>query len=177
MIATRNGELPIEDLNIGDTLITANGRETFVKWVGRQTVVKVFSGPRAAMVRISAGTLGTHTDLIVTGDHGMIVDGCVINASALVNGHSITWVPFAELPERFTIYHVETEAHDVILANGAASETYLDVPGRQAFDNYQEYLDLYGDERAIAENPLPRISSRRLLPQKIQKMLGAGVAA
>ncbi len=46
LIATRNGELPIEDLNIGDTLITANGRETFVKWVGRQTVVKVFSGPR-----------------------------------------------------------------------------------------------------------------------------------
>ena len=129
------------------------------------------------MVRIKAGALGNHSDLYLTGDHGMIIDGLVINASALVNGHSINWVPMAETPNRYTVYHVETENHDVIVANGAASETYLDMPGRKVFENFQEYLDLYGAERLICENPMPRISSARLVPESIKNRLSLVSAA
>ena len=49
-------------------------------------------------------------------------NGCTlfcVNASALVNGNTITWLDWKALGEIFTYYHVETEAHDVILANGA----------------------------------------------------------
>ncbi|MEL7117664.1 MAG: hypothetical protein AAGP08_19105, partial [Pseudomonadota bacterium] len=59
--------------------------------------------------------------------------------------------------------------HDVILANGAASETYLDMPGRRAFDNYQEYIDLNGAEDPIRENPMPRIAAPRLVPSAIRR--------
>ncbi len=171
-IATPKGERPVEDLDIGETVLTADGRAVPVRWVGRQTIVKLFAGQFAQLVRISAGALGNHTDLLVTGDHGMVLDGYVINASALINRTTIDWVPLDELPSRFAVYHVETEAHDVILANGAASESYLDMPGRSVFDNFQEYLDLYGGEQSIPEMPTPRITSRRLLPEAIRARLG-----
>ncbi len=113
-----------------------------------------------------------HSDQTVTADHGMVIEGLVINASALVNGTTIDWVPMAELPDRVTYYHVETENHDVILADGALAETYVDIPGRMAFDNYGEYIAVYGAERIVPEITMPRITSARLLPEAIKARLG-----
>jgi len=53
----------------------------------------------------------------------------VINASALVNGTTIDFVPMAELDSSFTVYHIETEAHDVIQARPAILEKSLQVTG------------------------------------------------
>ncbi|KMW58760.1 hypothetical protein AIOL_003740 [Candidatus Rhodobacter oscarellae] len=113
-----------------------------------------------------------HSDLTVTADHGIVIDGYVINAAALVNGSSIDWIPAAALERSFAVYHIETEAHDVILANGAPAETFVDAATRSHFDNYQEYVDLYGADRLIPEINRPRISSRRLLPEAIKSRLG-----
>ncbi|WP_240661736.1 Hint domain-containing protein, partial [Nioella ostreopsis] len=38
LIATAAGEVPVEDLRIGDSVTTAEGRAVSVKWIGRQTV-------------------------------------------------------------------------------------------------------------------------------------------
>ena len=180
LIATPDGACVVEDLRIGQKITTADGASTRVKWIGRQTRSKLFSGPRMQPVRIRAGALGgglPFADLTVTGDHGMILDSLVINASALVNGATIDWVPLADLPDRVTYYHVETEAHEVILANGAASETYVDIPSRAGFDNYAEYLDLYGEDSMVEEMHRLRISSQRLVPQAIRTRLGIAGAA
>jgi len=166
LIASPSGEAKVETLQIGDKILTADGRAIPVKWLAHQTIVTRFYGPRAEPVRITKGALGNglpHSDLTVTGDHGMALNGYMINASALVNGDTIHWVPMAALPERFTVYHVETEAHDIILANGAPTETYLDIADRQGFDNYAEYQAIYGAEPLIQELPLPRIASQRML--------------
>lgn len=174
-IATPDGETSVEALAIGDKVRSATGENVSVKWIGRQTVRKLFSGPRMQPVRISAGALGAGlplSDLTVTADHGMVIDGFVINAAALVNGSTIDFVPMAELPDQVTYYHIETEHHDVILANGAPAETFVDMPGRKGFDNYQEYLDLYGAERLVPDMGRPRISSQRLLPGSIKARLG-----
>ncbi|MEY8842593.1 hypothetical protein AB9K41_26480, partial [Cribrihabitans sp. XS_ASV171] len=74
-------------------------------------------------------------------------------------------------------YHVETEDHDVILANGAPAETYVDYIQRRAFDNYAEYLELYDEERTIPEMPLPRISAARLVPGGIRARLARDLVA
>lgn len=175
LIETPAGARAVEALAIGDLVVAADGRSVPVKWIGRQTLNKFRHGAHRQPVRIRAGALGDgipHADLTVTADHGMVMDGFVINASALVNGTTIDWVPSAELPDNFTVYHIETDAHDVILANGAPSETYIDYAGRRAFDNYQDYLDLYGAERIIPEMPAPRISARRHVPAEIRQRLG-----
>ncbi|TNF23183.1 MAG: Hint domain-containing protein [Rhodobacteraceae bacterium] len=176
LIATPRGETAVESLRIGDLVRTTSGRVVPVTWVGVQTVSTLFTPPeRLRPVRIKAGALGQglpHSDLTVTADHGMVIDGLVITASALVNGTTIDFVPLADLATRFTVYHVETEDHDVILANGAPAETFIDYIGRKAFDNFAEYLALYGAERIIREMPNPRISASRLVPLGIKARLG-----
>ena len=186
MIAVPGGEVPVEALRIGDKVRTADGRAVPVLWVGRQRLRNGRAAAHAQPVRISAGAFAPgvpRRDLIVTGDHGMVLypssgeavggqsDGYVINASALVNGHNVCWVSMADLPEQVVYYHVETSAHDVILANGAAAESFIDAAGRAAFDNHQEYLDLYGTERIIPEMRMPRISSARLVPPRLRASL------
>lgn len=175
LIATPEGERMVETLRIGDLIATADGRAVPVKWIGRQTVHKLFTpAERFSPVRVTAGALGNglpHTDLVLTADHALILDGLAINAGALVNGTTIAYDPVKSLPERVTYYHIETENHDVILANGAAAETYVDYIGRRAFDNYAEYLELYGEERAITEMSLPRVSAARLVPPVIRDRL------
>lgn len=184
LISTPLGKYKVEELAIGDLVQTEIGQAVPVKWIGRQLVRPALANAAldevSTPVRIAAGTFGNdvpHTDLTVSADHGMVLGGHVINASALVNGTTIRFVPGAELPREFTYYHVETEAHDVILANGAPAETFIDCVTRSKFDNYQEYLDLYGAERIIPEMPMPRISSQRLLPASLRKMLGIGTEA
>ncbi|SNS79729.1 Hint domain-containing protein [Antarctobacter heliothermus] len=177
-IATPIHDRTVEDLHIGDLILTADGRQVAVKWIGRQTILKQFRGDRARLVRIRKGALGgglPASDLTVTADHGMVLDGLVINASALVNGHGIDWVPLSDLSDCFTVYHIETAAHDVILANGAAAETYIDYVARSSFDNHAEYLALYGVEASIPEMPLPRISAARMVPAPLRARLSGQV--
>ena len=178
MIAAPAGEIAVEELNIGDLVLTADGSVVAVKWIGRQHRYNIGSiSAKYAPVRISAGALGNglpKSDLCVTADHGLIVDGLLINASALVNGTSIRYVPMSEMPESYTYYHIETHSHDVVLANGAPAETFIDYESRRDFSNYAEYVALYGDEPVIAELPMPRISSRRQLPADLRARFGIG---
>ena len=180
-IDTPDGEVAVETLQIGDLVRTGSTQCAPVKWIGRQTVMTRFQpADRLMPVRFAAGSLGDglpHTDLTVTSDHAMLVDGVLCHAGALVNGTTINWVPLAELDDSVTYYHVETENHDVILAEGAAAETFIDYLDRCGFDNYQEYLDLYGAERVIHEMPLPRISAGRLVPGAIKALLGSRAPA
>ena len=131
-------------------------------------------------VRFAAGSLGDglpHTDLTVTSDHAMLVDGVLCHAGALVNGTTITRVPLSELGESYTVYHVETEEHEIILANGAPAETFIDNVSRRVFDNYAEFETLYGEVPEMQELPYPRALSPRQVPAGIRARLAGRVAA
>ena len=175
-IATPDGERAVETLAIGDLVTTADGAQVPVKWLGRQTVRTLLNtSPKMQPVRIHTGALGNglpHSDLTVTADHGMLVDGYVINAGALVNGTTIRELGLDEVAADYVVYHIETEAHDAVVANGAPAETFIDYVGRLNFENCQEYIDLYGANRIIPEMPYTRVSSARLVPQVIKDRLG-----
>ncbi|MCT8162204.1 Hint domain-containing protein [Pseudoruegeria sp. SHC-113] len=181
MIATPAGERVVETLEIGDRILTADGREIGVKWIGQQTVSKQFTPEtRFRPVRIRAGALGDgvpNADLTVTPDHALMIDGFAINASALVNGTSIDWVPMGQLADRVTYFHIETDTHDVVLANNTPAETFVDYVTRGRFDNFAEYRALYGDEDAITEMSTPRISAARLVPRTILDRIGKRAVA
>jgi len=131
-------------------------------------------------VRFAAGALGAglpHTDLTVTADHGMLVDGVICHAGALVNGMTITRVPLSEMGERYTVYHIETEAHEIILANGTPAETFIDNVSRSVFDNYDEFEALYGDVPEMQELPYPRAMSARQVPAAVLARLAPNKVA
>ncbi|MEY8843002.1 Hint domain-containing protein [Cribrihabitans sp. XS_ASV171] len=180
-IATPDGERAVERLRPGDPILTADGRTVSVKWIGRQTRNKLFTPEdRLRPVRVAAGALGPgvpHSDLILTADHALILDGLAINAGALVNGTTIMVEPMAALDFSITYYHLETGNHEVILANGAPAETFVDYIGRATFDNYAEFIALHGNERPVAEMDIPRISAARLVPPAISARLNCQTAA
>lgn len=171
-IATPEGFKLVEDLEPGDMVCRADGGITTVQWLGEQTISPKFSHPaKVNPIRFEQGALGDNLperDLLVSPDHGIAIDGLLINASALVNGRTIRQE--REIPlESFTYYHVETEAHELLLAEGVAAESYLDLPARDRFDNGAERADAPPN----ANMPIPRISSRRLVPRQILERLPA----
>ena len=66
----------------------------------------------------------------------MLLDGVLVPARCLVNGVSITQEKGCE---RVDYIHVELDSHDVILAEGAASETFVDDDSRAVFHNAHEF--------------------------------------
>jgi hypothetical protein len=74
-------------------------------------------------------------------DHG----GMLIEARDLVNGVSIVQ---AESIDKVEYFHIELDTHDVIIAEGALSETFIDDNSRGMFDNASEYDTLYAEEVA-----------------------------
>jgi hypothetical protein len=171
-IATPIGDVAVQDLRPGDVVMTADGAETTVKWVGEQPVQTRLTHPaRVNPICLTAGSIGENVparDLFVSPDHAIAIDGALYNASTLVNGASIYMV--AKMPlDGFTYYHVETDAHEVILAEGCPAESYLDMPDRTSFVNG----GLRADAPRITEMDMARITSKRLVPQGLQDQLAA----
>jgi hypothetical protein len=177
-ICTPAGDIAVELLRIGDDVITADGRTLPVRWIGRNTVSTRFADPlRVLPIRVRAGALGDNLperDLLVSPEHALLVGEILIQAGALVNGHSA--LREVEVPETFTYYHVELAEHALILAEGAAAETFVDNVHRSAFDNWEEHEALYG-AAPITELPYPRAQSHRQVPAAIRERLMARTVA
>ena len=175
LISTTRGKARVEDLEIGDNLLTADGETRPVRWIGRQTVSTFFADKeKVHPIRISASSLGAdlpERDLLVSPDHAILVDGVLVQASALINGRTITQE--TDVPTVFTWYHIETEDHSLILAEGTPAETFIDNVARQAFDNWAEYDALYPDAAEMEEMDLPRVQWARQLPRVISLRLEA----
>lgn len=151
-IATSQGEVAVEALAIGDAVLTADGTAKPVKWLGRRSYSGRFAAGKRHLlpIRFEAGALGNgrpRRALWVSPQHAMLIDGTLIPAACLVNGISI--VQEREV-DRIDYIHVELERHDVLFAEGAASETYVDDDNRLMFHNAAEYRTLYGPARPAA---------------------------
>ncbi len=171
-ILTESGEVAVEDLSPGDRLITAGGIAKPLRWLGRSSHATRFADPLGTLpVRIRAGALADGIparDLLVSPDHAMFLDGMLVQAAALINGSSITQE--ARMPERFTYYHVELASHELILAEGAWTESFVDNAGRMSFDNWAEYQAI-GGGAPISELDHPRAKSARQVPPGLREAL------
>ncbi len=73
----------------------------------------------------------------------------------LINGATIVQ---AEVVERVEYFHIELDSHDVIVADGAPAETYVDCDNRLMFANGADYLRRHlGEERPRWAFCLPRL--------------------
>lgn len=173
MIATPDGEKAVESLRAGDLVTLADGSSTAINWLGRQTLSIRFGEPlRTWPIRIKAGAIDGQTpvrDLLLSADHALFIDGVLVNAGALVNG--VTILREKPATETFVYYHIETEKQELILADGALAETFVDNVDRLRFDNWDERnpLKAYGDR--IVELPYPRAKSVRQVPASIRERI------
>ncbi len=149
-ILTARGEIPVEDLRVGDLALTLSGHGAPLKpiiWIGRGRfdAARHPRPERVIPIRIAAGALGEglpHRDLLVSPDHCLCLDGVMIPAERLINGATI--VRDASIT-RGEYFHVELAGHDILLSEGAPSESYLDTGNRGAFVNGGPLPDLHPD--------------------------------
>jgi hypothetical protein len=134
-IAIPGGEVAVEHLQVGDLILGLDNGPVAVKWVGNRTIdPKTLDKPRNDLpIRISAGAIAENMptfDLYVSPDHCMFIGGSLVPAKLLINGTTVTQ-PITLSPIEY--FHVELEEHDVLWANGALAETYLDLGNRASF--------------------------------------------
>lgn len=173
LIHTANQAIQVEALATGSTLQSQLGGFAKCRWIGYQRRTPEFAQFQDYLpVKISAGALDNHVplrDLYLSPDHAVLVDGHLIHAKALVNGKTI--VQMTEWAGDIEYYHIETEAHEIIYAEGVPCETFIDNVSREQFDNYAEYQALYPNTRMMKELPLPRVKFKRQLPTMIKQRL------
>ena len=135
-IATPRGEVPVEQLAVGDEVLTSAGAVRSIVWIGIGKVLATRGRRNAATpVIVRKGALADNVpcrDLHVTKGHSLFIDGVLIPVEELVNHRSIVWDDRAQ---EVAIYHVELETHDVLLADGAPAESYRDDGNRWLFRN------------------------------------------
>ena len=138
LILTEKGERAVEGLAIGDRVVTLSGQAREIRWIGRRGYdpARIEVGRTNILpILIRAGALGENTprrDLHVSPGHAFYFEGALIPAGDLVNCASI--VQRLSL-ERVEYIHLELETHDVIFAEGAEAESYLDEGNRRQFEN------------------------------------------
>src|ERR1700677_1091569 len=162
-VLAAEGERKIEDLAIGDLLPTMFGGLRPIQWIGRYPFKK--SDPSkpwakdALPVRIAHSALGPnvpHADLYVTALHSVLIDGVLVPAEKLVNGATIT----RHEPEgdEMEFFHIKIESHDMIYAEGAPTESLLNV--EESAVNFAEYLRRYGMPATEAARCAPYVHTR-----------------
>jgi autotransporter-associated beta strand protein len=159
-IRTPGGDMPVEDLRIGDLVSIAGGPALPLKWVGRRSYRDwlAVGNDDIQPILFKAGSIADGVparDLYVSPEHAMFVDGVLVPAHCLVNGVSIVKMAGMNAVEYF---HLEFDRHVVIFAEGATAESFVDDDSRMLFHNAAEYRRLYPDERrpTYAEFCAPR---------------------
>jgi hypothetical protein len=147
LVDVPSSRIPVEHLTVGDTVCVASGGTRTVKWIGfRHLDLTRFADPSMAHpIRIAAEAFGEglpRRDLVVSPDHALFVDGKLIAARLLVNG---TTIRREAACRAITYYHVELDAHDILLAEGLPAESYLDTGNRGIFENAGVVVDFSPD--------------------------------
>lgn len=131
-IATPDGNVAIENLKIGDLVLTLDGDPKPIRWIGCSSVNG--RGPLAP-VCITAGTFGNARDLCVSPNHRIFLRSALadlhfntsevlVAAKFLVNGTTIRPRPV----DRADYYHLMLDKHELVFAEGIASESLLAGP-------------------------------------------------
>jgi len=149
-IATERGEVPVEDLRVGERVrvLLGDGLAPII-WIGRREVdCERHEQPRTVWpVRVAAGAFGPgrpHTDLWLSPDHAVYVGEVLIPVKHLLNGSTIAQVPV----DQVTYHHLELAEHDVLLAEGMPAESFLDMKDGSNYANRPGPVRMYPDYAA-----------------------------
>ena len=136
LIRTPSGDVPVETLEVGTSVVTWRGEHRPITWIGTGKVLATRGRRNAATpVIVRKNALGDnvpHADPRVTKGHSLFIDGVLVPVEFLINHRSILWDDRAQ---EVSIYHVELATHDVLIANGAPAESYRDDGNRWLFRN------------------------------------------
>ncbi len=154
-IQTPMGERRIETLKPGDMVQTLDHGPRELRWIGSRTVP---ASGAFAPIRFARGSIGNHRDLLVSPQHRMLCGGSLTQqyfgeaeilapAMSLVDDLCVT----IEYGGVVTYVHMLFDEHEIVLANGAPSESFY--PGNYGLDSFSdlsrnEIFDLFPELRS-----------------------------
>lgn len=152
MIRTSEGDIPVEDIQIGDQVIAFDWKNNkdvtrSVVWVGKAgaTVRPELHDDEAGWpVRVLKDAVADgvpYKDMLITAEHCLFFKDRFVPVRMLVNGVSIF---YDKTISSYDYYHVETEQHSVITADGMLTESYLDTGNRSSFRQEGKVATLRG---------------------------------
>jgi len=156
LIETDRGDVAVQDLRVGDRILTRGYGYQPVRWIGTRVLdsIELTRHPNLYPVRITAGALGDglpNKDLLVSPQHRMVVGGpqtqllfgfeeCLVAAKHLIDETSV----LAERDiSRVEYFHLLFDSHQIVFANGAPSESLY--PGEMTMEalNRDAVAELY----------------------------------
>jgi len=175
LILTPEGKKKIQELNINDEILNHDQKSIKIKWIGKQIINPVFAKLNKELpIKISANAIDINIperDLFLSPDHSIFLEGLMINAKALVNGHTIYQV--SEWKDDVEYYHIMTENHEIIYSEGVPSETLHlnDEIQLNKFINAYELKEAFPNRLFMERINLPFIQYPRQVPQFIKNKL------
>lgn len=181
LIETPSGAVAVEALKAGDAVLLADGGKARLKAVLSSAVPSCLLAGEEKLkpVKISAGALGDglpRRDLWVSRQHRMLVSSPVCERmfgarEVFVAAHRLCALPgiyIDEARDEITYYHLVFDAHEVVLAEGAPSESFF--PGPEALkalapEAKAEFEALFGSDHSQFE--LARIQPPARLQRKL----------
>ncbi len=148
-ILCERGDVRVEDLQVGDLVLTRDEGFQPLRWIGSRTVQGKDS---FAPIRILAGTFGDHKELWVSPLHRVLIrdslaellfgeEEVLVAAKDLVNDRSVCR---KELPS-VTYFHLLFDRHQVVISEGLATESFL--PGPQIKESFE--IDIVREIQAL----------------------------
>ena len=142
LIATPNGDTPVEDLQPGDLVMTQDDGPQALRWVGTREVA---AEAHFAPILIRAGTFGSHGDVMVSPLHRVLIRDSLaellfgeaevlVAAKDLVNDHSVV----RKTGGSVTYVHLMFDKHQVVFSGGLATESFL--PGPQTTKSFETQI-------------------------------------
>lgn len=133
-IRTTRGDVPIEYLSPGDKVITRDNGPQELVWVGarRLGAWDLMRAPKLRPVLLAPELIGANASLIVSPQHGVLFkdeagDETLVRATHLARmrgGKARVMQGCREV----SYYHLAFAAHQIIFANGAATESFYPGP-------------------------------------------------
>ena len=136
LIATPRGEVAVENLRVGDKVITRDNGIQDIRWMGGKEMGwhDFAANPHLRPVLIKAGSLGNglpERDMMLSPNHRVLVANdrtalyfdeheVLVSAKHLIGGRGITQVESVGT----TYFHFMFEQHEVVLSNGAWTESF-----------------------------------------------------
>ncbi|ETD84406.1 hypothetical protein U703_04575 [Rhodobacter capsulatus YW1] len=191
LIETKRGQVPVEKLRPGDRVLTRDNGYQPIRWIGRRRLkaADLAAVPQLQPVRIAAGALGEglpETDMLVSPQHRMLISGAraellfgeaEVLAAAL---HMLGQPGITRLKrDEVTYLHLMLDAHEIIRANGAWTESFqpgdqtlaqLDAPQRA------ELAAIFPDLDRIARRGGWTAARRALKAHEVRVLMGRSAA-
>lgn len=159
MILTAKGEVPIERLSPGDSIITRDNGPQPLLWVASRRLGRddLARSPKLRPIRLAPELIGADQPLIVSPQHGVLFrddqgDETLVRATHLARMRGGK-ARVMQGCRQVSYFHLAFEAHQIIFANGAATESFY--PGPQAM------LGLAADARSELAALFPELEPVR----------------